>query len=144
MLRILCPEKIHWPQPGLNPQISDLEVRSLPRDHQGRQKLFYGKMNSFLLDTHRLTTVVISVVNRDVTRVQVVALLSCVTLLGVTPLSARNTWDIHKEFAIPAFQTTVCDLKRQMCYLAHALLYSKPNRFPRIPTKIIPKIQNSA
>ena len=30
------PEKIHWPQLGLNPRILDLEASTLPRDHRGR------------------------------------------------------------------------------------------------------------
>ena len=32
----LCPEKIHRPQPVLNPRTLDLEASTLPRDHRGR------------------------------------------------------------------------------------------------------------
>ena len=32
----LRPEKIHQPQPGLNPRTLDLEAITLPRDHRGR------------------------------------------------------------------------------------------------------------
>ena len=32
----LRPEKIHRPQPGLNPRTLDLEASTLPRDHRGR------------------------------------------------------------------------------------------------------------
>ena len=30
------PEKIHRPQPDLNPRTLDLEASTLPRDHRGR------------------------------------------------------------------------------------------------------------
>ena len=33
---VLRPEKIHRPQPGLNPRILDLEENTSPRDHRGR------------------------------------------------------------------------------------------------------------
>ena len=36
----LRPEKIHQPQPGLNPPTLDLEASTLPQDHRGRLK--YG------------------------------------------------------------------------------------------------------
>ena len=32
----LRPEKIHRPQPGLNPRTLDFEASTLPRDHRGR------------------------------------------------------------------------------------------------------------
>ena len=32
----LHPEKIHRPQPGLNPRTLDLEASTVPRDHRGR------------------------------------------------------------------------------------------------------------
>ena len=34
--RFLHPEKIHRPQPGLNPRALDLEASIVPRDHRGR------------------------------------------------------------------------------------------------------------
>ena len=36
----LCPEKIHRPQPRLNPRTLDLEASTLPGDHRGRQGIF--------------------------------------------------------------------------------------------------------
>ena len=35
VLRVSRPEKIHRPQPGLNPRTIDLEATTLPRDHRG-------------------------------------------------------------------------------------------------------------
>ena len=32
----LCPEKLHRPQPGLNPQTLDLKASTLPRDRRDR------------------------------------------------------------------------------------------------------------
>ena len=45
----LHPEKIHWPQPGLNPRTLDLEVSTLPWDHRDRQCIFLFIV-VFLLD----------------------------------------------------------------------------------------------
>ena len=45
-------EKIHLPQPDLNPRIMDLEASTVPRDHQGRQ-FFYN--NNFLISLYYRT-----------------------------------------------------------------------------------------
>ena len=39
VLRIFRPEKVHRPQPGLNPWTLDFEASTVPRDHRGRQIL---------------------------------------------------------------------------------------------------------
>ena len=42
----LCPEKIHRPQPGLNPRTLDLEVSTLPRDHRGRLSFYINRLTT--------------------------------------------------------------------------------------------------
>ena len=47
-LKSLSEEKIHRPQPGLNPRTLDLEASSLPRDHRGQlHGLKHDTLNSY-------------------------------------------------------------------------------------------------
>ena len=48
----LHPEKIHRPQPGLNPRTLDLEAKTLPRNHRGR--LLNNEKPTIALNTNSL------------------------------------------------------------------------------------------
>ena len=46
VLMILRPEKLHRPQPILNPRILNPEARKLPRDHRGQRLSILPKLKS--------------------------------------------------------------------------------------------------